>query len=303
MTRQSAGPNRSSERTRDDGTGSVGKRWATHCVQPGDRTSRGRGLRPPSPSEARCGSAVHGVVDDAEKGASEEAGCFLSDWVATAGAACRAWCSRLRRSLRVSRLVSAFPEGTGAGFTFGSGRGSVLGSRFSAGWPSIPDLEQTMQQKIEPGRIGPRCGHVDCGVNGVSGKSGTSSGSRSSETAHPGYAIGRSLVACFLARDRSSRIRDASSRRRALATPSCTRRQPSPTRRAISLIGWPRRTSSSQSDSAASASAAAPLVRPWPCSNPLPLNPLPPISTDAPLYPRACSILVDPQPPGRDRPL
>ena len=118
--------------------------------------------------------------------------------------------SRLRRSLRVSRPIT----GSGILATLTSGRGSFRGSRFSAGWSSIPDREQTMQQKTDPGRISPRCGQTDWGVNGPIGKRGTKRGSwGASPDAPPESRIRKT------SRSRKRPVRDDTSRARARAAP------------------------------------------------------------------------------------
>ena len=151
--------------------------------------------------------------------------------------------SRFRRSLRVSRPIT----GSVILAALTSGRGSSRGSRFSAGWSSIPDREQTMQQKTDPGRISPRCGQTDWGVNGPIGKRGTNRGSWG---ACPGTSL-KSRV-CNPSRIRKQPLRDDTSRARARAAPCCIRRQLKPSRAAIDRVLVPRLMSSSQAYSRAS---------------------------------------------------
>jgi hypothetical protein len=127
-----------------------------------------------------------------------------------------------------------------------SGRGSFRGSRFSAGWSSIPDREQTMQQKADPGRISPRCGQTDWGVNGPIGKRGTNRGSWGAFLGAPAESRIRSS-----SRSCKQPIRDNPSRARARATPCWIRRQLKPARAAIDRMLVPRLMSSSQAYSRA----------------------------------------------------
>ena len=84
---------------------------------------------------------------------------------------------RARRWRRVSteEPASVAWAAIGSEGRLGSGLGSVSGSRFMEAWSSIPEAEQTMQQRREPVWSGPLCGHFEGGVSEPIGKSGTSS--------------------------------------------------------------------------------------------------------------------------------
>jgi hypothetical protein len=190
------------------------------------RAPRGEGV--PSPITER-GSRRCAPFHDRGEGTGERAGSSLTDW-AYCCAAWRTACWRRRRSLRVSRPA----RDVALTATLGSGRGSVFGSRRSAGWPSMPDREQTMQQKAEPGRTGPRCGHAERGVKGPMGKRGISSGSRSFQAMNLSNAIKSNSRFRDSSRLQESCTRDDCSLWRARAKPSWIRRRPTPVRRAIS---------------------------------------------------------------------
>ena len=159
-----------------------------------------------------------------------------------------------------------------------------------------------MQQRTDPGRIGPRWGQVDWGVNGPIGKSGTNRGGRRGSSDPVSQNPRR-------ARDSSSkkrsRIGDATeavlrSRSRARATPCWIRRRLKPSRRAIDRRLSPRRWSSSQRNSRASTTSLA-LKR---CTGSA--RPGPPDPAETPTEPpspslRVPSIALDLQPPGRGR--
>ncbi len=79
-----------------------------------------------------------------------------------------------------------------------------------------------MQQKTEPARIGPRCGHADRGVNAPIGKNETRRGGRfgSSRTILPALAVIFPFRSCNSLLEWYPRIRDKFPRSRARDT-SC----------------------------------------------------------------------------------